>query len=371
MAVAASLLAACAAPPAAQPAATTVATAAPASNTELATAPAETTAEASSGATPTPAPAADSATVRVSIIPNTIGAPLYVAYAKGYFIEEGMNVQLLPVESGSDTFTTMASGNADVAFGGISAGMLNAVSRGIDFEIVAPLHTERPPLASPLVVSKERYDSGELKDVASLKGKKVAVNSAQTASLWWLKEALAKAGLDVNKDVEVVALPFGQMAAALQSKSIDGAILTEPVTTGAEQQGLIVRISEDFLSGFTPTVLYFNKDWATKNPELAQKFVKAYLRGARDLNGDGWSNEDNLKAIEQVTKVPLAVLKVAKHSYHDPNGVVPVDDLMQLQAFFRTRGDLKYDKDIDLSKYVNSSYAEKAVAELGGKVEFK
>ena len=318
------------------------------------------------------APAANTnAKVRVSIIPNTIGAPLYVAFVKGYFAEEGMDVQLLPVESGSDTFTTMASGNADVAFGGISAGMLNAVSRGIDFEIVAPLHTERPPVASPLVVSKKRFDSGELKDVAALKGRKIAVNSAQTATMWWLKEALAKAGLDVNKDVEVVALPFGQMAAALESNSIDAAILTEPVTTGAEQKGLIVRISEDFINGFTPTVLYFNKDWATKNPVLAQKFVKAFLRGARDLNGQGWADEKNLAAIEQITKVPLAVLKVARHSYHDPNGVVPVQDLMQLQAFFRTRGDLTYAQDIDLTKFINASYAEKAVAELGGKVEFK
>ncbi len=342
MALSTALLAACAAPPAAN-----------------------STAASSQPVAPT------GVTVRVSIIPNTIGAPLYVAFVKGYFAEEGMNVQLLPVESGSDTFTTMASGNADVAFGGISAGMLNAVSRGIDFEIVAPLHTERPPVASPLVVSKKRFDSGELKDVAALKGKKIAVNSAQTATMWWLKEALAKAGLDVNKDVEVIALPFGQMAAALESSSIDAAILTEPVTTGAEQKGLIVRISEDFINGFTPTVLYFNKDWATKNPELAQKFVKAFLRGARDLNDDGWTNDKNLAAIEQVTKVPVAVLQVARHSFHDPNGVVPVQDLMALQAFFRTRGDLTYDTDIDLTRFINTSYAEKAVAELGGKVEFK
>ena len=343
VALSATLLAACAAPTTNRPAVTSTITGAPAGTK-----------------------------VRVSIIPNTIGAPLYVAYVKGYFAEEGMDVQLLPVESGSDTFTTMASGNAEVAFGGISAGMLNAVSRGIDFEIVAPLHTERPPVASPLVVSKKRFDSGELKTVAALKGKKIAVNSAQTATLWWLKEALAKAGLDVNKDVEVVALPFGQMAAALESSSIDAAILTEPVTTGAEQKGLIVRISEDFINGFTPTVLYFNKDWSSKNPELAQKFVKAFLRGARDLNSDGgWADDKNLAAIEQITKVPAAVLKVARHSFHDPNGVVPVKDLMQLQAFFRTRGDLTYAKDIDLTQYVNARYAEKAVADLGGKVEFK
>lgn len=321
----------------------------------------------------TAAPAADDSgltTVRVGHVPVTIYAPLFVAVEKGYFAEEGIQVELMPVEGGTDNVVQVAAGNFDVAGGGVGAGMLNAVARGIEFEIVAPLHTERPPLTSPFVVSKARFDSGELTQMSDLAGKKVSTNAKGAATEYWLWKALQQGGLDFP-DVEVVGLGFREVAAALENGALDGGILGEPLATLAEDQGLVARLSQDFIDGFTSTVIYFNKDWATQNPELAQGFVKAFIRGARDLNGDLWASDENAAIIEKYTNVPADVVKRANRSYHDPNGVVPLADLMELQTFFRTQGQLSYDTDIDLAPFINSSYAEAAVAELGGPVEWE
>lgn len=316
------------------------------------------------------APVADApalTTVRVGIVPVTIYAPLYVAAGKGYFAEEGIAVEFMPVEGGTENVVQVAAGNFEVAGGGIGSGMFNAVARGIDFEIALPLHTERPPLTSPFVVSKTRFDAGEFTSMADMRGKKVSINAKGAATEYWLYKALEQGGLGFD-DVEVIGLGFREVAAALEQGSLDGGILGEPLTTFAEDQGLVARLSEDFLDGFTSTVLYFNKEWATANPELAQGFVKAFLRGARDLNGDSWYDEANLALIEGVTNVPVDVIRRGNRSYHDPNGVVPVADLMELQRFFRAEGQLNYDTDIDISQFVNLSYAEKALAELGGPV---
>ncbi|MCL6511738.1 MAG: ABC transporter substrate-binding protein [Anaerolineae bacterium] len=183
--VAAASLAACAAPPVAQQAA-----------------PAK--------------PAAELQIVKFGFVPVAINGPVYVAAEKGYFAEEGLKVEFLPIEGGSDAVVQVASGNFDVAGGGISASMLNAVARGIEFEIAASLHTERPPLASPFVVSKKRYESGELTKMSDLKGKKVATNNRGTATEWWLSEALRQGGVDIT-EVEVLGLPFPQVAPALES----------------------------------------------------------------------------------------------------------------------------------------------------------
>jgi NitT/TauT family transport system substrate-binding protein len=344
------MLAACAAPVAAPAAAPTAA------------APAEVEA--------TPAAAAELPVVRVGHVPVTIYAPLFVAVAKGYFEEEGMRVELMPVEGGTENVVQVAAGNFDVAGGGIGAGMLNAVARDIEFEIVAPLHTERPPLTSPLVVSKARFDSGELTTVADLAGKQVSTNAKGAATEYWLWRALQQGGLDFP-DVEVLGVGFREVAAALESGSLDAGILGEPLATLAEDQGLVARLSEDFIDGFTPTVIYYNKAWAEANPELAKGFVKAYLRGARDLNGDAWSDPENLAIIEQFTGVPADVVARANRSYHDPNGAVPVDDLMELQSFFRAQGQLSYDQDQDLAPFINSSYVDAALQELGGAVEWR
>jgi NitT/TauT family transport system substrate-binding protein len=308
--------------------------------------------------------------VRVGHVPVTIYAPLFIAAAKGYFEEEGMRVELLPVEGGTENVVQVAAGNFEVAGGGIGAGMLNAVERGIEFEIVAPLHTERPPLTSPLVVSKARYDSGEITEVADLAGLKVSTNSKGAATEYWLWRALQEGGLDFP-DVEVLGVGFREVAPALESGSLDGGILGEPLATLMEDQGLIARLSEDFISDFTSTVIFYNKEWAEANPDLAAGFVKAYIRGARDLNGDAWFDEENLAIIEQFTGVPADVVARANRSYHDPNGFVPVEDLMELQTFFADQGQLSYTEPIDMSTLINSNYAEAAVEELGGEVEFK
>ena len=309
-------------------------------------------------------------TVTVGHLPITIYAPLFVADQKGYFAEEGIQVELVPVQGGTENVVQVASGNFDVAGGGIGAGMFNAVARGIDFEIVAPLHTERPPLTTPLVVSKTRFDAGEFTDVSDLAGKVVSTNAKGAATEYWLWRALQQGDLGFE-DVDVIGVGFRDVAPALENGSLDAGMLAEPLATFAEDQGLIARLSDDFLDSYTATVLYYNKDWAEANPDLAAGFVKAFIRGARDLNGDQWYDEEILAMIENATGVPADVVARASRSYHDPNGVVPVDDLMGLQDFFRDQGQLNYDEDIDLTQFINSSYAEQAVEALGGEVEWE
>ncbi len=335
---------------------------------------------AATAVAPTPEAAAPSPTeaapegemplVRVGIVPVTIYAPLYIALEKGYFAEEGLRVELIPVEGGTENVVQVAAGNFEAAGGGVGAGLLNAAARGVTFEIVAPLHTERPPLTSPFVVSKQRYDSGELTEMADLAGLTVSTNAKGAATEYWLWRALQQGGLDFP-DVTVTGVGFREVAAALESGSLDGAILGEPLVTLAEQQGLVARLSEDFIDSFTSTVIYLNKEWSAANPELAQGFVTAYLRGARDLNGDLWYDEANLAIIEKYTQVPAAIVAEANRSYHDPNGEIPLADLEALQEFFRAQGELSYEEPMDLSAFINPRYAEAALEALGGAVEWE
>ncbi|MCB9128048.1 MAG: ABC transporter substrate-binding protein [Ardenticatenales bacterium] len=308
--------------------------------------------------------------VRVGIVPVTIYAPFYIALDKGYFAEEGLDVELVPVEGGTENVVQLAAGNFEFAGGGVGAGLWNAAERGVEFEIIAPLHTERPPLTSPFVVSKARYESGELTSMSDLAGLTVSTNAKGAATEYWLYKALEQGGLGFE-DVTVTGVGFREVAAALESGTLDGAILGEPLVTLAEQEGLVARLSEDFIDDFTSTVVYVNKEWAAANPTLVEGFVRAYLRGARDLNGDAWFDEANLAIIEANTGVPAAIVANANRSYHDPNGDVPVEDIAILQEFFKSQGELSYDELLDIAPYVNTSYAEAAVESLGGRVAWE
>ena len=108
--------------------------------------------------------------VRTGYVPVLISAPYYIAMEKGYFKELGLDVQMQPLQGGSDAVIQLSSGSFDVAAGGAGVGFWNAVDRGVKFVVVAPLHTETSHQATPLVTSKANFDSGKVKKAADLKG---------------------------------------------------------------------------------------------------------------------------------------------------------------------------------------------------------
>jgi NitT/TauT family transport system substrate-binding protein len=298
--------------------------------------------------------------VRTGYVPVMIFAPLFVANERGYFREEGIEVELQPVQGGSDSVVQLAAGNFDAAVGGAGAGLFNAAKRGVKFTIVAPMHSEKPPVTSPLVISAKRAD--EFKTVADLRGKKVSINATGAATEYWLAQALEKNGLTID-DIEVTTVAFSQVPAALESRSIDAAILGEPLTTINEDNGTVKVLAEDFIDGFNSTYVYMGESLLEGKPDVARGFMRAYLRACRDLQGD-YMNEEIAQILEKYTKVPASVTLRANPAQYDPNGTVPIEDLETLQRYFLTRGVLEYTEPIDLTPFVDQQLASEVAKDL-------
>ncbi len=300
--------------------------------------------------------------VRMGYVPVLIYAPLYIAAERGYFAEEGIDVQLTPLQGGSDSVVQLAAGNFDAAVGGVGAGLLNAANKGLEFRIVAPMHTERPPLASPLVISAERAD--EIKSVKDLKGKKVSINATGAATEYWVFKALEKAGLTMD-DITITTIAFRDVPAALQTRAVDASILGEPLVTLQKDQGTIKVLADDFIDGITVTYLYMGLPLLKDRPQVAEGFVRAYIRALRDVQGDGWINKETAVIIEKYTKTPADVVLRSNRPYYDPDGTIPLDDILTLQDYFLKRGQLEYTTPIDMKPFVDPSLGEKALQGLG------
>lgn len=301
--------------------------------------------------------------ITVGNIQVLIYAPVMIALEKGYYAEQGLDVTLEPLAGGSDMVTLTANGDFDIGIGGTGPAFFNAIDRGIDLKIIAPLHFERPPQASPLVVSRERFESGELTEVADLKGLNVAVN-ARGATEYWLDQVLRKAGLTIE-DVNLQTLPFPDVPAALESGALDAAILGEPLATRAVQEGLVTILDDDFISDFQPTFVWVNPEFAEENRESVVAFLAAYLMAVRDMMGDDWDSDENLAIIEEYTSVDTDLIREAARSYWEPNGQIRTQDLEALQEFFAARGLLEYDEMIDPAELVDTSFIEEALVRVG------
>lgn len=310
-------------------------------------------------ASPSPSPVArgPATTIRISYQPILIAAPLLIAKDKGYFERAGVNVELVELWQSSETLAAFASGSLDAAAGGFGPAQMNAVARGLDVRMVVPLHSERPPVATPLVVSKQLWDSGAVRSVADLRGRSVGLNSRGSAIEYWLWAALATGGLTPN-DVNLVVLPFPDAAAALANGALDASLLGEPVVTRAEQDGAVVRLTEDFVNDFQVTAVYFDTAFATKNRAAVEGFVAAYIQGARDLDGAGYRAPENLAILEKATKTPAATIAAGRLPYHDVDGIIHVEDFQKLQQFFRDQNVIQ--TNIDIPALIDPSYAEAA-----------
>ena len=302
--------------------------------------------------------------VRVVHVPVLIFAPLYVAIERGYFAREGLEVELVSTPGGVSSFVVPASGRAEVVVGGLGAALFNAAARGLDFKVVGPVHMEKPPVSTPLVVSKKAYDSGQIRSVRDLAGKRVAVNVLGSATEFWLNAALLKGGLSME-DVQVVAVNFPEVPAALENGAIAAGLLGEPLATLAEDRGQVVRLSDDFVNGVQVTALYYSGAFMREQPKAAVGFMAAWLRASRDLYGDGYKRDDVAAIVEKYTKVPAAVVKRAAPPFHEPDGRMNFNDFKRLQDFFKKRGALTYEKALEPKQYIDTSFVTAALKLVG------
>lgn len=325
--------------------------------------PVVTTASISGTPEPLPEISGDLTNVKMGYVPVSIFAPVMIAQDKGYFAEEGLNVELVPFPGGSDPVVLTATGELDLSIAGAGPAFWNAVAQDLPITVIAPGHEEGIPVATPLMISKERCLSGEITSVADLEGKRVSVN-APGATEYWLNSALSTGGLSIN-DVTVEALAFPDAVAALEANAIDAAMVGEPLATRAEQDGIAVRLATDFpIENVQPTLIFANDQWLADNPDLAAGFATGYMRAVLDLSDNGFADATNLSIIESYTGVPAELIASSVAPVYATDGLINIDGLQNLQAFFRERGLLEYDEDIDPASIIDQQYMMSAMAEI-------
>ncbi len=299
--------------------------------------------------------------ITLGYLPVITYATFFVGIERGYFADEGIEIELVPLPAGGgDSIVQLAAGNLDVAATGAGATLWNAIALGFPVKIVAPLHTERPPLATPLVISAKRTD--EIKSAADLRGKKIAINNVGSAVEYWVYSALRREGVSMD-EVTIVSMPFPQMAAALDAEAIDAAVITEPLATLGRDQGLLAFLSDDFIDGITVTYVFMGETMLKERRPVAEAFMRAYLRAARDLQGE--IDESLAAIIEKYTNVPAPVVIRMNRQYYDPNGVIPIADLEEVQRYFKSRGLLEYAELLDVPALVDTSLVDAALEVIG------
>ena len=349
------------APPAAEP--TTAPTAAPtAAGKPQAALPPQT-------ASYTPTPLNPRQSIRVMDNQVTSMVPIYVALDRGYFSQEGLDVDMQVLNDNSAIIQTLATNQSQFALTTPDPVIFNAIARDIDIKIVAPStvnsQTDRP---AQFIVREDLLDNGTVKTESDLRGLNVAVPAQ--SSQWYVEKTLSLGGLTL-KDVNVTVIRTPDVLAAFSSKAIDAAWVPEPVATAINAQGIgkTIRSTGELYPGAVAAALTMSPEFAREHPEAAQRFLNAYVRGARAYYFDWMLKQGDSASIVQsfvkhtTIKDPTLYDKIGLPSV-DPNvSTDPTPSWNVFQDFFVRQG--LQERKIDLSQYVDFTLLNRSLETLG------
>lgn len=289
--------------------------------------------------------ASEPQTLKIAVLPVLDTLPLYVAEAQGYFAENNLTVELVPVSSAPERDQLVQAGQVD--------GMLNEVVSTLFYnqeeaQVVivrfARLATSEYPLFRILASANSGIESVEdLLDV------QIGISNG-TVIEYTTDRLLENAGL-ASEDIQKIAVPkIPDRLALLGSGELQAANLPDPVASLAIQGGAYVVVDDTSYPEISHSVWSFRVDTVEQRPEAIKAFLAAVEQAVEDINNDKAQWTDLMVELNLVPP-PL----VGSYQVPDfPTAGVPSesqfnDALRWAQDQGLIEGDLAYGDSIDAS----------------------
>lgn len=286
--------------------------------------------------------------------------PQYVAISKGFFEEEGLDIELINGGGADKVMAALISGEVDIGFMGPEASVYVYNQERDDYAINFAQLTQRD---GSFLVGREKDDNFTFDKV---KGKTIIGGRKGGMPEMTLEYVLKSKGLDLGKDVNVrTDIQFDAMAGAFLSGEGDYVTLFEPVAASLEKEGkayVVASIGKE--GGYIPFTAYSaTKQKIEKDPELIQKFTNAIYKGML------WVQENSSEEIAEAVKpqfpdTPDDILVALIDRYRDqdswtPDLIITEDGLNHLMDIMEMAGEL--DKRAEYENIVTTKFAKEAM----------
>jgi NitT/TauT family transport system substrate-binding protein len=201
--------------------------------------------------------------------------PAIVAREKGFFKEEGLDIDMITAGSSARSLQQVAAGVAN--FG--SSSMVDTV-RAIDSGAELKAFTNSLAVGTHSLIAAK-----SIKSFAELKGKRVMTGGqGDTTNLWW-KAAAKQNGLDPNKDVELLfSGSTSNRMSALFAGGIEATVLSTPQSFKAIDEGYTdLGPVAPYLGEFPMMIWHVNTGWSKTHQKEVVNFVRAHNKAIRYL----------------------------------------------------------------------------------------
>ncbi len=300
-------------------------------------------------------------TIQVNEVTRSVFyAPQYAAISKGFFEEEGLNIELTTGQGADKVMTAVISGQSDIGFAGPEASIYIYNEGKENYAEVFAQMTQRD---GSFLVSRDKTDNFSWQD---LKGKTVIPGRKGGVPYMTFEYVLKQNGIDPQKDLVLDdSISFDLMAGAFAGGNAEYVTLFEPTASMTEAAGagyIVASVGE--AAGEIPYTAYFaNKSYIEENPDIIQGFTNAIYKGQK------WVKEHTAAEIAEVIAeffpdTDLDMLTASIQSYMDIDAwsdtpVLKEESFNLLQKVMKEAGELE--KEADYNKVINNSFAQKAI----------
>ena len=232
--------------------------------------------------------------IRIAEVTHSVFyAPMYVAIEKGYFIDEGIDIELVLTPGADKVAIAVLSNDVEVGFAGVESAIYvyNGGEKNY-IETFAGL-TKRD---GQFIVSRKQYNEFELKDLI---GKEVLAGRTGGMPILNFQNALKNKGIK-ESDMKInTSIDFAALSGAFIGGNGDFVNLFEPLATKMEKEGYgYVVASVGQFSGEVPyTAFYARKNYIKDNKDIMISFTNAINKGLKFVN-----EKDEIKIANAILK---------------------------------------------------------------------
>ncbi len=224
---------------------------------------------------PVTASADGPAKIRVGYIGITCEAPIFTAVEKGFFKEEGLEVELVKCEW-ANYKDVLALCGFDITHHLVMY-FLKPLEQGLDVKFTGGIHRG--------CLRVQAAAKGKINSIQDLRGKRIGIPGMGTPPFIFANRVLGANGIDPSKEITWLVFPAGELGLALDKGEVDAVADSEPIGTLLLEQGKVRNIADQatdspYKDEYCCAVIV-NGKFLAKNPKAAASATRALLKGAK------------------------------------------------------------------------------------------
>ncbi len=301
------------------------------------------------------APAAAQEKVAVGALRFVSNGALFLAVEKGYFRDEGLDVDLKFFDAAQPIAVAAISGDIDLGVTAFTGGLFNIAGKGALMIIAAQAKEQHGYEGNNILVSNAAWDKG-LRRLEDLPGHSLAITQVGSSFHYQIGQIARLKGFDLKSVALKPLQSLGNMAAALKGGQVDAVIIAPHLAHMllASHDAKLLGLYSD-LDEYQFGALFAAPRAVVARRPMVEKFVRAYRKGAetfhaallrRGPDGARVSDETSRAAAALIAKYvypgeapdKAAALVEASTFYVDPQARLDVADIERQVAWYKSQG---------------------------------